>query len=141
MCLTLSPESSSDPLALGIAFMDDSHQALHEKLDRLSSVTDEEFAAAFDALIREVHAHFREEEQAMEEIAFPGIACHRDQHVQALNALGQACVRVKEGAVAEGREIAGLFSHWLDSHITTMDRMLASVLQLVNAQGTDCITA
>lgn len=132
MCITPSIEPSVDPLALGVDFMDASHQMLHEKLHQLSLVSDSEFAAAFEAMIGEVHEHFREEEQAMEDLAFPGISCHRDQHAQALNALQHAVLRVKAGAVAEGRDIAGLFAQWLSFHIQTMDRMLASVMQQVD---------
>jgi hemerythrin len=141
MCINPSPESFSDPFALGIAFMDESHQMLHEKLDQLASVSDAEFSASFEVLLKEVHDHFKEEEQAMEEIAFPGIACHRDQHAQALNALQHAYLRIKEGALAEGREISGLFSQWLSFHITTMDRMLASVMQHAEAQEVACAAA
>lgn len=129
MCLNPSSDSSSESLVLGIVFMDESHRALHDGIDRLSSVTDAEFAAAFESLLKEVHEHFKEEEQAMEEIGFPGISCHRAQHAQALDALQQACLRAREGAIAEGREIGGLFLQWLDFHIATMDRMLASFLQ------------
>lgn len=138
MCVTPVADPSLEQPALGIAFMDESHRALHGKLERLSSVADVEFAAAFEALLKEVHDHFREEEQAMEEIAFRGISCHRDQHAQALNALQHACLRAREGTIAEGREIGGLFSQWLHFHIATMDRMLASVLQHAEASKADC---
>jgi hemerythrin-like metal-binding protein len=141
MCINPSPELSSDPFALGIAFMDESHRTLHEKLDQLSTVSDTDFSSAFEILLKQVHDHFKEEEQAMEEIAFPGISCHRDQHAQALNALQHANLRVKEGAVAEGREIGVLFSQWLTFHISTMDRMLASVMQHAEAPEVACATA
>lgn len=141
MCISPSSDSSSDPFALGIAFMDESHQVLHEMLDQLSSVSDADFSAALEVLLNQVHDHFKEEEQAMEEAGFPGISCHRDQHAQALNALQHACLRVKEGEVAEGREICGLFSQWLSFHITTMDRMLASFMQHAKAQEVSCASA
>lgn len=141
MCLNPSPDSTSESLALGIDFMDESHRALHDGLDHLSSVSDAEFVAVFEALLKEVHNHFKDEEQAMEDIGFPGILCHREQHAQALNALQQACLRVREGAIAEGRDIAGLFSQWFHFHITTMDRMLASFLQHAEASKADCVAA
>ena len=97
--------------------------------------------AYFEALLKEVHNHFKDEEQAMEDISFPEILCHREQHAQALNTLQQACLRVREGAIAEGREITGLFSQWLHFHITTMDRMLASLLQHAEALKTDFAAA
>ncbi len=118
--------------------MDESHHALHDRLDQLSSVSDAEFVAAFETLLKEVRNHFKDEEQAMADIGFPGVLCHRGQHAQALNALQQACLRVREGAIAEGQEIAGLFSQWLHFHITTMDRMLASFLQHAEALKADC---
>lgn len=121
--------------------MDESHRALHDRIDHLSSVADAEFAAALESLLKDVHDHFKEEEQAMEEIGFPGISCHRDQHAQALNALQQACLRAKEGAIAEGREIGGLFSQWLHFHIATMDKMLALFLQHAEASEAECATA
>ena len=135
------PSTSSEPFATGIAFMDESHQRLHKKLDRLATASDAEFAAGFEALIRQVHDHFKEEEQAMKEIAFPGISCHRDQHAQALNALEHACLRVKEGALAEGREIAALFARWLGFHIATMDSMLASMMQHAGNPESACAPA
>lgn len=141
MRINPSPESLADPFALGIAFMDESHRMLHEKLDQLASAPDADFSAAFEELLEQVHDHFKEEEQAMEKIAFPGIACHRAQHDQAISALQHANSRVKEGAVAEGREIGGLFSQWLSFHIATMDTMLASVMQHGEAQEVACATA
>lgn len=144
MCINpSSPISStaSEPFATGIAFMDTSHHLLHEKLERLSQASDAEFAAGFESLIRQVHDHFKEEEQAMKEIGFPGISCHLDQHAQALNALDHACLRIKDGAVTEGREIAVLFSRWLSFHIATMDAMLASAMQHAGAMEPTCVAS
>lgn len=141
MCIHPSPDSSADPFALGIAFMDASHLMLHENLEHIPSVGDAEFPAAFEALLQQVQDHFTEEEQAMEDIAFTGIACHRGQHAQAISALQHANQRIKEGALAEGREICGLFAEWLSFHITTMDRMLASVMQDTEAQEVACAAA
>lgn len=144
MCINPSSSISStvsEPFATGIAFMDESHQLLHAKLDRLSLASDAEFTAGFESLICQVHDHFKEEEQAMNEIGFPGISCHRDQHAQALNALEHARLRIKDGAVTEGREIAVLFSRWLGFHIATMDRMLASAMQHAEALEPTCVAS
>lgn len=144
MCISPSssiPSTASELFATGIAFMDESHRLLHEKLDCLFLASDAEFGTRLESLIWQVHAHFKEEEQAMNGIGFPGMSCHRDQHAQALNALEHACLRVKDGAVTEGREIAVLFSRWLSFHIATMDGMLASAMQHAGAMEPTCVAS
>ncbi|SNT35997.1 hemerythrin-like metal-binding domain protein [Noviherbaspirillum humi] len=137
MCITLTPDSTT----LGIAFMDDAHDALHRKLDQFSALSDDAFASAFEELIENVRAHFAEEEQAMQAIDFAGTSCHRGQHVQALSALHHALQRIREGAIAEGREVIGLFSQWLNFHIGSMDAMLALVMRDVQAEKASCVAA
>lgn len=141
MCINPSSDSSADPFALGIAFMDASHLMLHENLEQMPTVSDADFPAAFETLLQQVQDHFMEEEQAMEKMAFGGIGCHRGQHAQAISALQHANQRIKEGALAEGREICGLFSEWLSFHISTMDRMLALFMQDAETPEAACAPA
>lgn len=117
-------------MALGVPQMDASHQGIFKDLARLDEATDEEFRAAYPALIAKLELDFFGEEEQMEGIDFPGLKSHREQHAKVLAALHHVESRVRDGDVELGREANTLFPQWLMFHIATMDAALATALQL-----------
>lgn len=112
-------------LETGIDTIDAQHRSLFDAVNRL--------AAAFDAgdatsTVREALAflaaytldHFEAEERLMEEVGFPGLAEHRDEHARLL-----IRVRVLQGRLDQdipvSREVAALFTGWLRHHICERD--------------------
>lgn len=115
---------------LGIPSMDELHKALLDELAQLESVNDADFPEHFALLIAHVESDFREEEEVMEQIDFPGIRAHREEHAKLLGGLHHAAAAVMEGNVALGRHAIELLPQWFIFHISTMDTALSFAVQL-----------
>jgi hemerythrin len=124
----LNPLWSSD-IALGIPSIDASHNSLLDKLAQLNTVSDADFPAYYAAMVARVESDFREEEELMEKIDFPGIRSHREQHARLLGGLHHAAATIMKGDVALGRHTIGLLPQWFAFHISTMDAVLGFALQ------------
>lgn len=123
----------SQELAVGVPEMDQSHKALIKQLEQALIAPDDRFAEALLALITQIESDFREEENIMEEIAYPGIQAHQEQHARVLGALHHIAPHVMGGDLALGREAVELLPRWFQVHMTTMDTALAFAVAL-NAQ-------
>ena len=86
-----------EEMALGVPAIDEAHEALFLELARLSQLSDQHFSVGFRDLIAAVERDFREEEELMEEIGFPSLANHREQHARVLSGLHHAWAAVDEG--------------------------------------------
>ena len=124
----------STEMSLGIKDMDAAHKEFIEDLTELLTVPDEVFAEAFMRLIGKVEKDFREEEELMEEIDYPGLAGHREQHARVLGALHHVAPHVMNGDIGLGREAAELLPQWFLFHLSTMDTALAFALDLDGAE-------
>lgn len=123
-------------MALGVPDMDTAHKAFLNELETLLNLPDEHFAQAFVNMVSKVECDFREEEQLMEEIDYPGLQGHREQHARVLGALHHVAPHVMSGDIALGREAAELLPQWFLFHLTTMDTALAFALDVEGASTT-----
>lgn len=121
-------------MTLGVPEMDTAHEAFLAELGELLNLPDDQFAAAFLAMIGKVECDFREEEILMEDIDYPGLQGHREQHARVLSALHHVAPHVMDGDIALGREAAELLPQWFLFHLSTMDTALAFALDV---EGTD----
>ena len=117
-----------DEMALGVPAIDAAHRALFDQLARLEQLDDRYFSAGFRDLVAAVERDFREEEDLMEEIGFPSLANHREQHARVLCGLHHAWASVDEGELEQGRHALTLLPQWLLFHQATMDLALAAAL-------------
>lgn len=124
-------------MSLGVPSMDASHLALMEKLGQLQDASDADFPAHYASLVARVEKDFREEEEVMEDIDYPGIRGHREQHAMLLGGLHHAAAAVMAGDVALGRKAIELLPQWFSFHIPTMDAALAFALQFRNEEAHD----
>ncbi|HZW20016.1 hemerythrin domain-containing protein [Noviherbaspirillum sp.] len=115
-------------MSLGVTGMDAAHEEFLEDLSELLTTPDSRFAQGFMRLIEKVEKDFREEEELMEEIDYPGLHGHREQHARVLAALHHVAPHVMSGDVALGREAAELLPQWFLYHLSTMDTALAFAL-------------
>jgi hemerythrin-like metal-binding protein len=120
----------NEEMALGIPAIDEAHAALFSAIARLAPLEAPQFSAAFRDLIAAVERDFREEEDLMEEIGFPSLSHHREQHARVLCGLHHAWAAVDEGDLAQGRHALSLLPQWLLFHQGTMDMALAAALEL-----------
>lgn len=125
----------SQDMSLGVPEMDLAHKAFLEELSALLAVSDEQFGPAFLVLVARIEGDFREEEELMEDLDYPGIAGHREQHARILGALHQVASRVMDGDIALGREAVALLPQWFMFHLSTMDTALAFALDLDKEEG------
>lgn len=126
----MQPIKWSPELSFGIKDMDAAHKEFFENLTELLTLPDEQFAAAFMQLVGKVEKDFREEEDLMEEIDYPGLPGHREQHAKVLGALHHIAPHVMGGDIGLGREAAELLPQWFLFHLSTMDTALAFALDL-----------
>lgn len=118
----------------GVPAMDQLHRNLFESLDRLSTSKDSEFTNGYKILVDQVEQVFHKELQWMEEIDFPSLKAHQEQHARVLGALHHVHARVMKGELTLGRKVAtNLLPQWFAFHISTMDRSLALAMQMHQA--------
>lgn len=122
--------SWSPVMSLGVPALDDAHKALLEELTRLADASDEQFADGFLALVAALERDFRDEETLMEQIDFPALRSHREQHARVLSGLHHVAPSVMQGDFAAGREATRLLPQWFLFHLSTMDVALAVALDL-----------
>ncbi|MGZ3237213.1 MAG: bacteriohemerythrin [Burkholderiaceae bacterium] len=119
----------SQQLSLNIPAIDDAHKAFVEGLARFTASSDREFGTDLFALIADIERDFREEEAMMEEIDFPGLHHHREQHARILSALHEVVPEVMHGNYTSALKTIELLPRWFLLHLSTMDAALAVALQ------------
>jgi hemerythrin-like metal-binding protein len=108
-------------MQLGNSALDTAHKALFDEMLRLYAAPDCELQAGLPVLCDKLERDFREEEDLMEAIDFPGIKEHREQHARVLSALHH----VEAGEPGAAREAVLLLPQWFQLHLSTMDTPLA----------------
>jgi acetoacetyl-CoA reductase len=119
-------------MTLGAPDIDHAHQAFIAQLGQLLSAPDDAFESGLHALIVAMETDFRQEEALMEEIDFPGIRMHREQHARVLSALHHVVPQVMQGDHAQARKAIELIPQWFMLHLTTMDAAMVVALELAN---------
>ncbi len=71
----------------------------------------------------------------MEEVDFPALPAHREQHARVLGALHYVHSQIMSGESGLGREVIDrLLPQWYALHISTMDAVLAIAIQIAQAE-------
>lgn len=121
----------------GTPELDELHRGVLTELAEVSATQDGAFCSAYEVFVLSLERTFRQEELWMDEIDFPGLKTHQEQHARVLGALHNVHARVMEGELRLGREVVGqLLPQWFAFHISTMDAPLAVMMQIVQAEGT-----
>lgn len=116
--------------------MDRLHHEFFNALENLSASKDHEFNERYRAFVNQVEVAFREEDQWMEDIDFPGLRSHQEQHARVLGALHNVHFRLMNGEMQLGREVVEqLLPQWFAFHISTMDNALALAMQLAQSEA------
>jgi hemerythrin len=120
----------------GVVAMDELHRDFLSVLSRLSVVEDEEFAAGYSALVANLERAFATEEIWMEQIAFPALKGHREQHARLLSALHHVHSSVMQGDLPSGQKVVKkLLPQWFAFHVATMDATLAVSMQITSMKS------
>jgi hemerythrin len=119
-------------ISSGVAAMDDLHRDFVYNLMSVSATSDEFFPSHYGAFVKKTEETFAQEEKWMEEIKFPVIKSHREQHALVLGALHKVHSRVLAGDISTGREVVNnLLPQWFLMHTSMTDRILASAMKTV----------
>jgi hemerythrin-like metal-binding protein len=122
----LTPENSTGVLAMDIL-----HRQLDDALHATLGADNTDFIKRFRHLLEMLEDTFATEESWMEEIDYPAIKSHREQHARALSGMHHVHCSLMAGDVAIARKVVTiLLPDWMRLHMATMDAALAMYLQL-----------
>lgn len=121
----------SDQLAIGQDLMDETHREFVEQLNRVGAAPDDAMLAAIDEFIAHTQAHFSQEEQWMNELAFPPRGCHGGEHEKVLETVREVRRRVEAGEYKLGRTLAEALAEWFPQHALSMDAVLAMYIKQI----------
>jgi hemerythrin len=108
----------------GAGAMDAVHRDLLAQMNALLNGSDGAVAQGMERLVELMEHDFRDEEELMERIHYPGIRPHMEQHARVLAALH----RIEPGDVPAARAALVLLPQWFEVHLATLDSALALAL-------------
>ena len=130
---------SWDPAWLtGIEVIDEQHRKLFEQMESIlnavrSGEAQERIPGLLAFLMMYADVHFRDEEKAMSDVRYPGLARHRAIHNDMRHQVAEMSVRFQEDPSELTPAVLRFLSDWLVNHIAVEDRRLAAYL--AQAQG------
>jgi hemerythrin-like metal-binding protein len=119
----------SERLALGHPMMDETHEEFVGLLNDLGTAEGDQILVRLDAFIAHTEKHFSQENAWMEELQYPRIGCHRNEHANILEVVREVRTRVAGGEQQYGRTLAEALAEWFPVHAASMDAMLAAFMQ------------
>lgn len=127
----------TDALALGLPFLDRSHERCFALLAQAQQVDDGQLEAAWRALLGCMQENFEREDRWMQSTGFACAKPHGIQHRVVLQVMNEGLLQAREGKVLQVREMARQLGPWLVKHIQTMDAALALHLRGVGFDPAD----
>jgi len=121
----------SESLALGLPFMDDTHQEFVELLALVVQASDDDLLKTWQTLIEHTDEHFEREDQWMQNTRFSSSNCHSMQHKVILQVMREGDKRGCNGELDVVRQMARELGTWFPQHAQSMDAALALHLRSV----------
>ena len=122
-------------LATGVAKIDTLHSDLLHAMAVLSAKPSSSFGSEYASFITKLERTFSTEERWMEEIDYPALQNHREQHARVLSAMHITHAHALAGDITLARDVIDrLLPYWLVFHIATADTALAVVMQMTGEQ-------
>lgn len=115
----------TEALAIDRDVMDDTHQAFVALLNRLGDATDGEVLAVVEEFLAHTEEHFAQEQRWMQDLAFPPLHCHVNEHEGVLQIAREVRNRVANGETRFGRVLAQAVAEWFETHAASMDTVLS----------------
>lgn len=113
----------SDELSIGVEKMDQQHQNLVRKINKLIEDINHDSPDVlkdFQEMAKFVIEHFEDEEKYMESIEFPNLEIHKNIHKQLLERVGEFGQAIESGNLDKG-QLINFLKMWLKSHIMGID--------------------
>jgi hemerythrin-like metal-binding protein len=115
----------NESLMLDRGVMDATHEEFVELLNRLADAPDDRMLAVIDEFIAHTVAHFAQEQRWMEQMQFPPLRCHVEEHESVMQIAREVRRRVAAGEMRFGRVLAEAVAEWFANHAASMDAVLA----------------
>lgn len=115
----------SESLALGLPFMDNTHQEFVELLAIVVHASDHDLLKTWQTLIEHTDEHFEREDQWMQNTRFSSSNCHSMQHKVILQVMREGDKRGQNGELDVVRQMARELGTWFPQHAQSMDAALA----------------
>ena len=114
-----------DSYSVGVAKLDKHHQHLLKLINRLAEhmacpVHSEQIVDSISELTQYAMYHFAHEERLMAEHGFPGLAAHRDEHLQFCEVIAETSYGATLGIISTVNLLEYL-TRWLKNHILIED--------------------
>ena len=119
----------SDELVLDEGVIDDTHKEFVDLLNRMYDAPDDQLLAILDEFIAHTESHFAQEQRWMEELAFPPLSCHVNEHEGVMEITREVRQRTVDGDTRYGKVLAQGIAEWFANHAATMDLMLAQYIK------------
>lgn len=115
----------SESLALGLPFMDETHQEFVDLLATVVNASDDDLLKSWQILIEHTDEHFEREDQWMRNTRFSSSNCHSMQHKVILQVMREGDKRGQNGELDVVRQMARELGTWFPQHAQSMDAALA----------------
>lgn len=128
----------NENLALGVPAMDATHEEFVALCNELLAAPDAERLPILNRFIAHTVAHFAQEDRWMEELDFPAVDCHRNEHRRVLEVLEAVKGKWMEGSEDGRRLLTQLLEElppWFEQHASTMDAALAWYIDQVGYEA------
>lgn len=126
----------SESLALGLEFMDVTHQEFVQLLAEVVEASDAQLPTAWNTLIDHTDDHFGCEDAWMRDTRFSSTNCHTTQHSVVLQVMREGARRAEVGELDVVRQMARELGVWFPQHAQSMDAALALHLRGVGYDAT-----
>ncbi len=124
---------TAEQYGTNVAFADDEHRTLFDKLNKLYDLATggaarAEVTTQLDDLISYVVGHFAHEEKEMQAKNYAGFAAHKAEHDALVGICGGLQAKFHAGEVEVTAEVGQMVKSWLDYHIPKFDMAYAEAL-------------
>lgn len=125
-----------DELATGIDIIDAQHKGIFERFAAFETACDDgsandEFVKLMDFLADYTRDHFRDEENALLKVQYPGLSIQQENHKMFLNEIAELKHKVgeKEPDMPEILKMKRLLIRWLIQHVKHLDMAYVDFLK------------
>lgn len=121
----------NDALVLDQGVMDETHREFIALLNRLADAPEDQMLAVLDEFIAHTEEHFGQEQRWMEQMNFPPLHCHVNEHQGVLQIAHEVRRRAVAGETRFGPVLARAVAEWFATHAASMDHVLALYMKEV----------
>lgn len=121
-------------ISVGIIEMDKAHKVLMREIMDMMRAPNFEFSRRLPQLVELLEMNFRGEEELMEQMDYPDLRVHREQHAELLGTVHHAVAKAMNGDYLLPRQVLNMLPQWFLWHLVKMDASFVKALKAAGAQ-------